>query len=71
MEPYQELVIEEKKELDKKRHKLSEFFKTGFFKGMPVADQSVMRDHLKAMTDYSECLGKRIESFETCEQKES
>lgn len=64
MEDYQRRVIDEKKELDKKREALNKFFKTNIFIGRMTSKEKVRLDYQsRVMNEYSKVLGDRIEDF--------
>ena len=67
MEPYQERVVAEKKELDEKLVKLENFiFRSGgkWF-DVPEAERLRMTKQYCHMSDYSAILGERIAVFQT------
>ena len=67
MEPYQERVVVEKKELDEKLAKLENFiFRSGgkWF-DVPDAERLRMVKQYGHMSDYSRILGERIAAFQT------
>lgn len=64
LQPYQQRVIDEKEELDKKANKLSQFI--GFskiFETLDAVEQELMKEQNDMMWQYSEILGKRIAAF--------
>lgn len=61
MAPYQERVIQEKKELDEKLGKLELFFSGPEHAGLPPMEQGRLARQHSAMEDYSNILGERIE----------
>lgn len=63
MEAYQERVVAEKAELDKKLAKLNEFGKGDVFPTLPEAEQERLKRQSKIMDDYSVVLGERIDAF--------
>lgn len=65
MEPYQERVIEEKKELDQKLLKLENFIFRSNGKWFDVAEDERLRmvKQYGYMSDYSRVLGERIAAF--------
>ena len=63
-EPWQLRVIEEKKELDARLVKLSEFFSGKAFSEMTEDDQELLSSQKTHMTSYSGILGERIARFE-------
>lgn len=66
MKPHQERVVQEKKELDEKATKLSEFIGTNpVFLTVDAAEQERLKEQCEIMWQYSEILGSRIAAFET------
>ena len=66
MIPWQERVVEEKKELDIKIGKLIVFMDVNsIFQSLDVKEKSTLREQLGAMNLYSYLLGERIDRFET------
>lgn len=63
VEPYQQRVIDEKKELDEKREKLELFFVTSKFAKLDQAEQDRLRIQSEIMSTYSEILRLRIVAF--------
>ena len=64
MEPYQQRVIEEKEELDKKARALSDFIGLNDkFDDLDIEEQERMKEQCEIMWEYSEILGKRIAAF--------
>jgi len=61
--PHQERVVAEKADLDVKREKLSAFFNTPMFSGLPVAEQNRLKLQAQHMYMYSEVLAERVEAF--------
>ena len=62
-EPWQLRVIEEKKELDARLVKLSEFLTGKAFQEMTEDDQELLLSQKNHMNCYSDILGKRIARF--------
>ena len=62
-EPWQLRVIEEKKELDARLVKLSEFLSGKAFAVMTEEDQELLLSQKNHMNYYSDILGKRIARF--------
>lgn len=62
-EPWQLRVIEEKKELDARLVKLSEFLSGKAFAVMTEEDQELLLSQKNHMNCYSDILGKRIARF--------
>lgn len=50
----------EKSELDEKRKKLNDFFKTGTFAGLETEQKRLLERQFGVMTEYSEILDERI-----------
>lgn len=63
MQPHQQRVVDEKRELDEKIEKLAAFFNTEIYRGLRSADQSLLSKQLHFMTGYSEVLRDRISLF--------
>lgn len=63
LQPHQQRVVDEKTELDMKREKLTAFYSTPIFQGLPESEQSRFLRQGVAMRTYSEILGERIEAF--------
>lgn len=64
LQPYQQRVIDEKAELEKKAKALSEFIGTNpLFEKLDSTDQELMRSQCEVMWEYIEILAKRIERF--------
>jgi len=63
MEAYQDRVVEEKKELDDKRIKLTDFMHGDTYAGLPATEQGLLMVQLVAMKNYSNVLDRRIELF--------
>lgn len=63
MEPYQERVVEEKKELDVKLRALDDFLESETFDGLDNAQQYLLRKQSQHMESYSHVLGERIAAF--------
>lgn len=62
--PHQQRVIDEKKELDDKATKLSQFIGTNpVFETIGVDERERMKEQCEIMWQYSEILGKRIAAF--------
>jgi hypothetical protein len=62
--PHQQRVIDEKKELDDKATKLSQFIGTNpLFETIDAEEQERMKEQCEIMWQYSEILGKRITAF--------
>lgn len=63
MHPYQQRVVDEKAELDKKLQALNGFIGTNIFEALPAAERARLRNQSAAMATYSEILGDRIAAF--------
>ncbi len=63
LQPFQQRVVDEKKDLDSKIEKLNNFTKTDEFENLIIYEQKDLLDQLTAMRNYSYCLGRRIERF--------
>jgi hypothetical protein len=66
MQPHEERVVSEKKELDEKLSKLKEFCFGGgkIFSTLHPTDRDLLEDQYTAMDQYSQILGKRIARFQ-------
>jgi hypothetical protein len=62
-DPYQQRVVDEKKDLDDKRAKLLSFFNTDLFRGLDQAEKDRLRTQHSIMGVYSEILHQRISAF--------
>ena len=63
LQPHQQRVVDEKRELDERREKLESFYSTSIFHGLPESEQSRLLRQGVAMRTYSEILGERIAAF--------
>ncbi len=63
MQPHQERVVTEKKELDEKLEKLKTFLNGKTFQTLPEDEQSRLRIQSNLMRQYSDILGERIAAF--------
>jgi len=63
MQPYQERVVEEKRQLDEKTKRLEAFMGGDIFPTLPKDEQERMKEQRAAMTRYSDILGRRIAAF--------
>lgn len=61
--PHQQRVVDEKTELDDRRTKLSAFYSTPIFHGLPESEQTRLLRQGVAMRSYSEILSERIAAF--------
>ena len=63
MQPFQQRVVDEKRELDDKIHKLHAFVGGTIFAALPDDERSRMSIQLQHMAGYSDILGQRIAAF--------
>ena len=63
LQPHQQRVVAEKKELDGKREKLGAFKNTDMFASLPWQEQERLNTQAHIMTMYSAVLGERIAAF--------
>ena len=63
MQPHEQRVVDEQAELDLKLQKLTAFYSTPIFHGLPESEQSLLLQQGVVMRKYSEILGKRIHVF--------
>jgi hypothetical protein len=63
--PHQQRVLDEKRELDEKRGKLTAFQVTPLFASLPGEERDRLVRQLAAMTTYSDILSDRIAAFPT------
>lgn len=63
MKPYQERVIEEKRDLDEKAHRLSDFLASTEKPLLPREELSLLRVQHAIMDAYAEVLAERISHF--------
>jgi hypothetical protein len=63
MEPFQERVIEEKAELDKKCEALRRFLNSEGYRNLPLEERQRLRNQWDAMNTYSQILDERIAAF--------
>ena len=61
--PHQQRVVDELADLSEKRDKLTAFFNTEIFKGMRLAERSLLLRQHSAMFQYVEILKERISLF--------
>lgn len=61
---YQERVVDEKRELDKKIEALSAFMNGAIFDTVPREEQARLHWQIVAMKSYSAALGERIAAFQ-------
>ena len=60
---HQQRVVDEKTELDERREKLTAFYSSSIFCGLPESEQSRLLRQGVVMRSYSEILGERIAAF--------
>jgi hypothetical protein len=65
MEPYQQRVIDEKKELDEKINRLDAFSGSVFCQTLLFEEQELLVKQSLVMKQYSNILGKRIMKFKS------
>lgn len=64
LQPHQQRVVDEKAELDKKAHALSDFIgNSEVFTMLDAAEQERLKEQNDVMWQYSEILGARIAAF--------
>lgn len=64
MQPHQQRVVDERTELDKKAHALSEFIgNSPVFETLNPEEQERLKEQNDVMWQYSEILERRIEAF--------
>jgi hypothetical protein len=64
MQPHQEQVVAELKELSERREKLSAFIASNqIFSALPVVEKMRLRRQLIVMTEYANILQERIDHF--------
>jgi hypothetical protein len=62
--PYQQRVVDEKVELDKKANALSDFIgNSPIFETLDAAEQERLKEQNDVMWQYSEILGARVAAF--------
>lgn len=62
-QPYQQRVIEEKRDLDSRIDRLCAFCQGDVFQALPSYEKLLLEAQLHAMTGYSAILGSRIAGF--------
>jgi hypothetical protein len=69
MQPHEERVVAEKRELDEKLVKLAEFISGPgkIFSGLDFVDRSLLMEQYACMLKYSRILTERITRFPTCQ----
>lgn len=63
LQPHQQRVVDEKRELDEKREKLDAFKSGPIFQTLPWDEQERLNTQAHIMTLYSAVLGRRIAAF--------
>jgi len=63
MQPHQERVVAELKELTVKREKLAHFLGADVFRALPTDEQSRLRRQFDIMVQYEGVLQERIDHF--------
>lgn len=65
LEPYQQRVVEEKRQLDERLSALTVFLLDGRARNLPRHEYNLLEAQLSAMTSYSDILAQRIDLFHT------
>jgi len=63
LQPHQQRVVDEKRELDEKLAKLDAFGRTPLFASLAAEEQGRLNRQHSIMEQYSAVLGERIEAF--------
>ena len=63
LSPFQQRVVDEKKELDERIVKLGAFLYSATFMSLPLAEVDRLAEQFSIMEEYSEILRKRIAAF--------
>lgn len=63
LQPHQQRVVDEKRELDGRIEKLNAFFRTSAFHGLDDAEQRRLSRQAGIMMQYSNVLAERIAAF--------
>jgi hypothetical protein len=64
MQPHQQRVVDERKDLDEKRDRLKAFIEESpIFKSLPVDERRRLKSQFDVMTQYSNILSHRIAAF--------
>ena len=64
MQPHQQRVVDEKKELDEKLDKLKAFIETNsIFTSLPTDERGRLEKQFDVMAEYSSILSQRIAAF--------
>ena len=64
LQPHQQRVVDEKRDLDEKIEKLNAFFRTSTFHGLDGAEQGRLSRQAGIMMQYSSMLAERIAAFQ-------
>lgn len=65
LQPHQQRVVDERAELDGRRAKLLDFMDGPIHANPSLAEKMRLGRQLKAMSEYSDVLGERIDAFAT------
>lgn len=63
LEPYQQRVVEERRDLEDKLSKLTTYLMTPAAKSLRIAERNLLIDQARIMREYSYILGERISLF--------
>jgi hypothetical protein len=63
MQPHEQRVLDEKRELDDRLERLRHFMTTGVFRSLDNLERDLMWRQAAYMSAYSQTLGERIEKF--------
>lgn len=63
LQPHQQRVVDEKRELDDRIEKMNAFFRTPTFHGLDAAEQGRLSRQAGIMMQYSAVLSERIAAF--------
>ena len=63
MQPFQQRVVDEKRELDEKLQKLMAFFGSDLFNGLSANERELLKEQSEHMESYSVVLRERIALF--------
>lgn len=71
LQPHQQRVVEEYDQLMERKQKLFEFIEvpSPIYPTLPPDEKKDLKDQWIAMTEYSQCLKRRIERFQLCLKK--
>ncbi len=64
MQDWQQRVVDEKADLDRKIERLLQFFQGAAYQGLEQYDQSLLRNQHMHMSNYSQTLAARISRFQ-------